>query len=105
METTYGRRTGPANDSSSFHHAGPGSLGWLGRRHGLIIAGAVTAAVAALALSQHWLAAANLVQLLFVLPCAVMMFMCLKGMNHGQQTKTTPTSADNESLTAVESRN
>jgi hypothetical protein len=39
----------------------------------------------ALALTQHWLAVAELGPLLFLLPCALMMFMCMKGMNHGQQ--------------------
>jgi len=34
---------------------------------------------AALALSQHWLTVVDLVPLLFVVPCAVMMFMCMKG--------------------------
>ena len=50
----------------------------------------------ALALSQHWLAIADLVPLLAVLPCAVMMFHCMKGMNHGQQTDTVQASLQNE---------
>jgi hypothetical protein len=104
MGTIYGQGTGPANDSSFYHLTGRDSLGWLSRRRGLIIAGAVTTAVAALALGQHWLTVAGLTPLLFVLPCAAMMFMCMKGMNHGQQTKTTPTTNYNESLTATETR-
>ncbi|MBY0320272.1 MAG: DUF2933 domain-containing protein [Reyranella sp.] len=42
-----------------------------------------------LALSQHWLGIASLLPLLVVLPCMAMMFMCMKGMNHGQQTDST----------------
>jgi hypothetical protein len=48
-------------------------------------------------LSQHWLTVADLVPLLYVLPCAVMMFMCMKGsMNNGQQTDSTEASARTE---------
>jgi hypothetical protein len=43
-------------------------------------------AALALALNQHWLTVADLPLLLFLLPCAVMMLHCMKGMNHGQQT-------------------
>jgi hypothetical protein len=56
---------------------------------------AVAAAAIALALSQHWLAIADLVPLLVVLPCAVMMFTCMKGMNRGQQADTAQTSLQN----------
>ena len=57
---------------------------------------AAAAAAIALALSQHWLAIADLVPLLAVLPCAVMMFHCMKGMNRGQQTDTPQASLPNE---------
>jgi len=60
-----------------------GGLAWLGRRRGAVIAVAGIAAAAALALSQSWLAVADLVPLLYVLPCAAMMFVC---MRHGQQS-------------------
>jgi hypothetical protein len=43
-------------------------------------------AALALALNQHWLTVADLPLLLFLLPCALMMVMCMKGMNNGQQT-------------------
>jgi len=33
-------------------------------------------------------AVADLVPLLYVLPCAAMMFVCMKGMSHGQQADT-----------------
>jgi hypothetical protein len=104
METTNGQVTTPANHSSSDHCAGRGSSSWLGRRRGLVIAGAVTLAAGAFALSEHWLAVVDLVPLLFVLPCAVMMFKCMKGMNDGEQASTTPTVAHNEVLT-TEPRN
>jgi hypothetical protein len=57
---------------------------------------AVAAAAIALALSQHWLAIADLVPLVAVLPCAVMMFHCVKGMNRGQQINTAQASLRNE---------
>jgi len=44
-------------------------------------------------LGQHSLAAANLLPLLYVLPCAAMMFMCMKGMHHGQQKGAAQTEA------------
>jgi hypothetical protein len=57
---------------------------WLRRWRWLAIAGVLIGAGTALALSQQWLAVATLVPLLYVLPCAAMMFMCMKGMNHGK---------------------
>ena len=66
-----------------------GRLAWLGRRRGAVIAVAAIAAGAALALSQSWLAAADLAPLLYVLPCAAVMFVC---MRHGQQSNTHPES-------------
>jgi type IV secretory pathway TrbD component len=105
METTNGRGIIPAADSSSCHRAGRGTPAWLGLPRGLVIAVALTAVVGALALSQHWLAVAGLVPLLFVLPCALMTFMCMKGMNHGKQTDTAHTSATNEAPTPTDTRN
>lgn len=105
MGTTNGQAITPAADSSSCHVAGQGLSGWLNRRRGLVIAAAMAAAAAALALGQHWIAIADLVPLLFVVPCAAMMFMCMKGMNHGQQTDTTQTSPQNEAPTATDIRN
>jgi len=65
----------------------------------------VAAAATALALGQQWLTVAGLVPLLFVLPCAAMMFMCMKGMNHGHQTGTTQASGQNEATTATNTQN
>jgi hypothetical protein len=50
-------------------------------------------------LSQHWLAIANLVPLLVVLPCAVMTFTCMKDMNRGQQADTVQISLQNAAPT------
>jgi hypothetical protein len=105
METTNGQITATANNSSSDHCAGPGSPSWLGGRRGLVVAGAVTLAAAAFAVSEHWLAVVDLVPLLFVLPCVLMIFMPMKGMNDGEQASTTPTTAHNEVLTTTEPRN
>lgn len=60
----------------------------LSGRRGLLVGVAAAAAAIALALGQHWLAIADLVPLLVVLPCAVMMFHCMKGMNRRQQNDT-----------------
>jgi len=48
-----------------------------------IMAGVGVVGLAALAVGANWIAFATLVPLLYVLPCAAMMFMCMKGMNHG----------------------
>ena len=91
METTNRLVATPAAaGSSSCHGASQGSGSWFGRRRGLILGGGAIVAGVALALSQHWLTAGELTPLLFLLPCAVMMFMCIKGMNHGQQTSAVP---------------
>ena len=85
METTNGQMTNPTANGSSCHGAGPSSRAWLSGRRGLVVGVAAAAAATALALSQHWFAIAHLVPLLVVLPCAAMMFTCMKGMNRGQQ--------------------
>jgi len=97
MGTTNRQLTTPAAGGSSSHGAGQASPGWLSGRRDLVV-GVVAAAAAAIALvlSQHWLAIADLVPLLAVLPCAVMMFHCMKGMNRGQQTDTAQASLQNE---------
>jgi len=59
----------------------------------------MVAAAAALALGQRWVAVADLVPLLYVLPCAAMMFVCMKGMSHGQQTDTSQNSTRNDAPT------
>ena len=97
METANGLITTPAvAGGASCHTASHGSGNWLGRRRGLVFGGSAIVAVVALALNQRWLTVAELTPLLYLLPCTVMMFMCMKGMNHGQQTSAAPapTSAD-----------
>jgi hypothetical protein len=58
--------------------------GQVSRRTLWIIAGVAVAGLTMLALGANWIAFATLVPLLYVLPCAAMMFMCMKGMNYGQ---------------------
>jgi hypothetical protein len=48
---------------------------------------------------------ADLAPLLFILPCAVMMFICMKGMNHGQQNDSAQASDRNETSTATDTQN
>jgi Protein of unknown function (DUF2933) len=100
MGMTNGQVTTPAIGGSSCHGSGQGSPRLLrGRllrgRRGLVVGVAAAAAAVALALSQHWLVIADLVPVLAVLPCAVMMFTCMKGMNRGQQADTARTSLQN----------
>ena len=80
MVTTNGHVSAPAADSPSGYSVVQGSPGWLSGRRGLVVGAAIAAATAALALGQHWLVVADLVPLLFVLPCAMMMLHCMKGM-------------------------
>jgi DUF2933 family protein len=95
METTNGQVSTPAVGGSSCHGAGTGSPGWLSGRRVVVVGVAVAATTIALASSQHWLAVVDLLPLLVVLPCAAMMFHCMKGMNRGQQTDTSQTSLQN----------
>jgi hypothetical protein len=91
METTNNPVTTPATAGSSSCHGGSRALGgWLIGRRGLIFGGGAILVAVAFALGQHWLSIAALPLLLFLVPCAVMMFMCMKGMNHGQQTGEAP---------------
>jgi hypothetical protein len=71
--------------AESCHGGSRGRATWFARNRVWLIAGLATAAGAGFALSQDWIAVANLVPLLFTLPCAAMMFMCMKGMRQGQR--------------------
>jgi hypothetical protein len=92
-------------ETTNVQIAAPAAPGWLSGRLGLVIAIAIAAVAVALAAGQHWLAIADLVPLLFVLPCAVMMLKCMKGTNSGPQTGTTRTSAPSDTPTAIDLRN
>ena len=96
MGTANGQMTTPAAGGSFCHGAGQASPGRLSGRRSFVVGVAAAAAAIALTLSQHWLAIADLVPLLAVLPCAVMMFHCMKGMNRGQQTDTAQALLPNE---------
>jgi hypothetical protein len=85
METTTSLVTTPVTAQSSSYHSTGESSGWSSHWRTLVLGAGIVAAVG-LALSQHWLTVAALTPLLFLLPCAVMMFMCMKGMHHDQQT-------------------
>jgi anti-sigma-K factor RskA len=54
---------------------------WLMSWRGFAIAGAAAAAAIVLTLSQQWLSARDLLPLVYLLPCAVMMAMCARGMS------------------------
>lgn len=105
METTNKlTASSPAEGASSCHGSRNNSGSWLHGRRGLVVGGVVAVAAVALALSQSWLALPNLIPLLFVLPCALMMLMCMKG-NHGQETDKTLTVARPETTVAAPVRN
>ena len=97
MVTTNGHVSAPAADGPSGYSVVQGAPGWLSGRRGSVVGAAIAAATTALALGQHWLAVADLVPLLFVLPCAVMMFHCMKGMTREAQTDGAQTSLPNTS--------
>jgi hypothetical protein len=102
METTkYLTTTSAVAEGSYCHGAHHGSGNRRSRRSGLVFGGGAIVAAVALALSQHWLTVAELTPLLFLLPCAVMMFMCMKGMNHGQQTSAAPVSGRADTPTST----
>ena len=105
MATTNNQVNTPAAGSASGHGAGQGLRAWLVRRRVVVLAVAVAAVATALALGQHWLALADLVPLLFVLPCAAMMFMCMKGMNHDRQAGIAQDSGRNEAPTGTNIQN
>jgi hypothetical protein len=94
--TANGHMPNPDAGGSSCHGAGQDSPGWLSGRRALVVAMTAAAAAITMALSQHWLAIGDLLPFLAVLPCAVMMFLCVKGMNRGQQTDTAQASLRNE---------
>jgi hypothetical protein len=74
----------------------PAVPGWLSGRRGFVIAAIAAAVPTAFALGQHWLTVADLVPLLFVLPCAAMMLKCLKGANGNPRPDTPQASAQSD---------
>jgi hypothetical protein len=55
---------------------------WLRRRRNLVTGGGLIVAVAGLALVYQWSTPATLTPLLFLIPCTLMMLLCMRGMNH-----------------------
>jgi hypothetical protein len=105
METTKPPIVTPNVRSSSCHGANQGASGWISRRRGLVFGGAAIAAATVVALTRHWLTFVELEPLLFVLPCAAMMLMCMKGMNHGEQTSPAPSSGNGDRSVSTDLRN
>lgn len=105
MKMTVSPTTHPVTKTDpSCHRINPNSRGWLSQRPRLLLAGGAVILALGLALSLHWITPTLLAPLLYVLPCAFMMLMCMRGMGHNQQTdhsqdvanagKPTGTSAD-----------
>lgn len=92
MASTNDLATTPAITVSPSVPVGGWDFGaWRRRRPSVIFAVSAVVAVVVLALAQQWLAVAQLTPLLFLLPCALMMFMCMKG--HGRRPDSTPGAA------------
>ena len=92
-------------ESTDVQTAAPALPGWLSGRRSLVIAAIVIAATVALTVGQHWLAIADLVPLLFVLPCAAIMLECMRGANPGPQIGATLASAPSDTPAAIDIRN
>ena len=86
MEPTNGLLATPAVKGSSCHSTDRSVSGVFAKRRGVMIA-IVAVAALGLALAQHWLTVAALTPLLFVLPCFLMMLMCMK--QHGGDSQPT----------------
>lgn len=80
----------PILASQQFQACGmPGASQRRFRRRLVIALGlAVLLGLTILGLGQNWLTVASLLPLLYVLPCAAMMLMCMKGMNNAPQSAT-----------------
>jgi hypothetical protein len=106
MGTINGQMTARRSDGASCHRSTGGTAGWFSRPRVLTIAAAVVvaASMAAVASGRHWLVLADLLPLLYVLPCAAMMFVCMRGMNRARQTDTTQISESGEPRADAETR-
>jgi hypothetical protein len=82
-----------------------GANNWISRRRGLVFGAVAVVAATAVALTRHWFTIGELEPLLFVLPCAAMMLMCMKGMNHGEQTSPAPSSGNADRSVSTDLRN
>src|SRR5260370_41074295 len=102
METTNHLVTTPATTgSSSCHGGGRDSGGWLSHWRGLVFGGGAVVAALALAVNPHWLTAADLPPLLFLLPCALMMLHCMKGIKPRQQQSGAQASPNTDKPTGI----
>ena len=102
MQTTNTAITIAATDNTSSYGTAKITPAWVGR--GLIVAAVAALCATALALGYHWIAAADLLTLLYVLPGAAMMLMCMKG-HHGRATRGAPASGPDRAPNITEARN
>jgi hypothetical protein len=51
---------------------------WYGSCRGLLVLGALAGVLAALAVNLNWIAFATLLPLIYLLPCAAMMYVCMR---------------------------
>jgi hypothetical protein len=107
LGTSNGLETLPPPPTAfSRHYARVRAIGGLNRRSAPAVAGVATVAAAgvALALIWHWIALVDLVPVLYVLPCALLMLMCVKGMSRGQGAEGVHTSYAPELPAATRNR-
>jgi hypothetical protein len=71
------------NVNASCHGSNQDSGNRFSRRPRLVLGVSAVIIGIAVVLNQHWFALSALAPLLFVLPCAVMLTVCMKGMAHG----------------------
>ena len=81
MTTTNGHVIASQEHIGSWHRGLRSLRPW----HSLVLAVMITAAGLGFALGHSWIALADLAPLLYVAPCAAMIFMCMKGMNRSEQ--------------------
>jgi len=88
MQAVNALTAAPAPEPSKSCGVSRASPSRLNRRMMIALCVAATLGLTALGLGQNWLSIAGLLPFLYVLPCAAMMLMCMKGMNRGPQAGT-----------------
>lgn len=92
MKPTSNLMCGGSSNTSTTSRRNAWFSGW----RSFAIAGGILA-IPIVGLNWNWLVAAGLLQFLFILPCAAaMMFMCMKGMSHGEKASAKQSSTPDE---------
>jgi len=104
MQSRNALTANPALQQTQSYGVPGASQSWLSRNKMTAFGLAGVLGLIAFGLSQNWLTLAGLLPFLYILPCAAMMLMCMKGMNHAPQagtgTAASPTSDKQVSIDA-----